>query len=108
MVAVRTDFTANDCPQILPKLDQLISFLVKEDNAEFSGLIFFRQRATVIVMAELLPIHPKTKNRFQCAPYVGFSNSGSRKQTIGELLDIRARRETLTKFRRAQEPHYRH
>jgi len=54
MGRVQTGFTANDCPQISPKLDQLISFLVKEDNAEFSGLIFVRQRATVIVMAELL------------------------------------------------------
>jgi ERCC4-related helicase len=96
---VRTDFTANFCPQISPKLDQLISFLVNADNAEFSGLIFVRQRATVIVMADLLIIHPKTKNRFQCSSYVGLSNSGSRKQTIGELLDIRAQRETLIDFR---------
>jgi ERCC4-related helicase len=92
-------FTAADCPQVSPKLDQLISFLIKEDNAEFSGIIFVRQRATVIVMAELLSVHPKTKNRFQCAPYVGLSNSASRKQTIGELLDLRAQRDTLTDFR---------
>ena len=99
MARVRTEFVANDCPQISHKLGQLISFLVEEDDADFSGLIFVRQRATVIVMAELLSIHPKTKNRFQCASYVGLSNSGSRKQTIGELLDIRAQRETLTDFR---------
>jgi Lhr-like helicase len=96
---LRTDFTANDCPPISPKLDQLISFLIKEDHAEFSGLIFVRQRATVIVMAELLSVHPKTKNRFQCAPCVGLSNSASRRQNIGELLDLRVQRETLTDFR---------
>ena len=99
LARVRTNLTTNNDPKISPKLDQLISFLVKEDNAEFSGLIFVRQRATVIAMTELLSIHPETKDRFQCASYVGLSNSGSRKQTIGELLDIRAQRETLTDFR---------
>jgi ERCC4-related helicase len=99
ITGLRIDFTANDCPQVSPKLDQLISFLLKEDHAEFSGIVFVRQRATVLVMAELLSVHPKTKNRFQCAPYVGLSNSASRKQAIGELLDLRAQCETLTDFR---------
>jgi Lhr-like helicase len=99
MMRLRTDFTADDCPPISPKLDQLISFLIKEDHAEFSGLIFVRQRATVIVMAEVLSVHPKTKNRFQCAPCVGLSNSASRRQNVGELLDLREQRETISDFR---------
>jgi ERCC4-related helicase len=94
-----TEFIADSCPRVSPKLDQLISFLIKEDQAEFSGIVFVRQRATVIVMAELLSIHPKTRNRFQCAPFVGLSNSAGRKQTVAELLDRRAQRDTLTDFR---------
>jgi ERCC4-related helicase len=94
-----TEFLADSCPRVSPKLDQLISFLIKEDQAEFSGIVFVRQRATVFVMAELLSIHPKTRNRFQCASFVGLSNSGSRKQTVAELLDRQAQRGTLTDFR---------
>jgi Lhr-like helicase len=94
-----TDFTASECPRVSPKLERLISFLIVEDRPYFSGLIFVRQRATVSVLSELLSIHPKTKDRFRCAPYVGLSNTTSRKQSIGELLDIRGQRETLTEFR---------
>lgn len=98
LTKLRTDFTISECPQVSPKLECLISFFVVEDQPDFSGLIFVHQRATVNVMSELLSIHPKTRDRFHCAPYVGLSNNASRKQSVGELLDIRAQRETLTEF----------
>jgi hypothetical protein len=96
---LQNDFSAGNSPQISPKFARLLSFLMAEDQPEFSGLIFVRRRATVSVMHELLSVHPATKDRFHCAPYVGWSNTASRKQNIGELLDVREQRETLTDFR---------
>ena len=100
---VKARVAATESPKMSHKLDQLISFLVKEDEAEFSGLVFVRQRATVFVMAELLSKHPKTRNRFHCAAYVGMSNNGSRTRTIGELLDTQAQRGTLSDFREGRK-----
>jgi ERCC4-related helicase len=76
----------------------------KSSAAEYSrpGLIFVRQRATVSVMSKLLSTHPKTRDRFRCAPYVGLSNSASRKQNIGELLDPRDQPRTLVDFRQGR------
>ena len=91
-----------DSLQISAKVDSLISFLAKEEHDKFSGLIFVRQRATVSVMTKLLSIHPKTRDRFRCAPYVGLSNSANRKQNIGELLDPRDQCETLDNFRQGR------
>ena len=97
-----SDLRTVDSLQISAKVDSLISFLAKEEHDKFSGLIFVRQRATVSVMTKLLSIHPKTRDRFRCAPYVGLSNSANRKQNIGELLDPRDQCETLDNFRQGR------
>lgn len=96
---LQSDISAGNSRQISPKFARLVSYLVAEDQPGFSGLIFVRQRATVSVMHELLSVHPATKDRFHCAPYVGWSNPASRKQNIGELLDVREQRDTLADFR---------
>jgi ERCC4-related helicase len=93
------DVTIGETPRVSPKLDRLISFLTENEQPDFSGLVFVQQRATVSVMSALLSIHPKTRNRFRCAPYVGLSNSANWKQTIGELLDPRVMCNTLDDFR---------
>jgi ERCC4-related helicase len=93
------DVPNSDSPQISPKLERLISFLGENEHPEFSGLVFVQQRATVSVMSALLSIHPRTRQHFRCAPYVGLSNSANRKQNIGELLDPRAMCDTLDDFR---------
>jgi ERCC4-related helicase len=90
---------SGDPPRVSDKLDRLISFLGENVHPDFSGLVFVQQRATVSVMSALLSVHPKTRNRFRCAPYVGLSNSANRKQGIGELLDPRAMCDTLDDFR---------
>jgi len=93
------NFTTGETPQVSSKLDRLISFLTENEQPDFSGLVFVQQRATVSVMSALLSIHPRTRNHFRCAPYVGLSNSANRKQNIGELLDPRAMCDTLEDFR---------
>lgn len=97
------DPTISDSSQISAKFDCLISFLTRDEQREVSGLVFVRQRATVSVMSKLLSVHPKTRNRFRCAPYVGLSNSANRKNNIGELLDLRAQGGTLDDFREGRK-----
>ncbi|KAJ5772613.1 hypothetical protein N7520_003142 [Penicillium odoratum] len=86
-------------PHISPKLQQLLRFLEKTDDPVFSGIIFVQRRATVSVLAHLLSKHPSTKDRFRCAAYVGWSNNGGRKDSIGDLLSRNTQRDTLTEFR---------
>lgn len=81
------------------KVEQLLKFLSKQDCNNCSGLLFVRQRATVSVLCTLLSLHPDTKAQFQCATFVGMSNSGSKKYSMAELLDLKAQRETLVEFR---------
>ncbi|KAF7586490.1 Dicer-like protein 2 [Aspergillus hancockii] len=82
-----------------PKLKALMDFLDSFDGPDFSGLVFVKQRVTVSVMAQLLSLHPRTRDRFRCAAYVGWSNSGSRKDIMGELLSMHKQRNTLNDFK---------
>lgn len=93
------DFTDTDNIPVSPKLESLITFLDQFDSSDFSGLIFVEQRATVSVMAKILSIHPKTRDRFKCAPYVGASNHAQRKNALGDLHDVKDQRDTLMEFR---------
>ncbi|KAH8433816.1 Dicer-like protein 2 [Aspergillus melleus] len=85
--------------RLSPKMEALIEFLDTMNDPEFSGIIFVKQRVTVSVMERLLSVHPATRSRFRCAPYVGWSNSGTRKEIIGELLSLKSQQNTLDEFR---------
>ncbi|KAE8153394.1 ATP-dependent helicase dcl2 [Aspergillus avenaceus] len=82
-----------------PKLEALLNLLDDFNSSEFSGLIFVKQRATAWVMARFLSLHPRTKSRFRCAPYVGWSNSVNRKDILGDLLSTKMQKNTLDEFR---------
>ncbi|OGM48320.1 ATP-dependent helicase dcl2 [Aspergillus bombycis] len=82
-----------------PKLAALINFLEKYDDPEFSGLIFVQQRVTVSVLARLLSLHPKTRDRFRCAAYVGMSNSNCRQDMVGDWHNTKKQRGTMDDFR---------
>ncbi|KAJ5188990.1 hypothetical protein N7491_005312 [Penicillium cf. griseofulvum] len=81
------------------KLEMLINFLEKMDGPGFSGLLFAKQRATVSVLARILSLHPKTRDRFQCAAYVGWASDRSRNGCLGDLLRRDMQRDTLDEFR---------
>lgn len=81
------------------KVQSLISFLAGLDPERCSGLVFVKQRATVSVLRTLLLQHPRTKNQFRCATFVGLSNSAKRRYSMAELLDMKAQREALSEFR---------
>ncbi|EAW13550.1 putative RNA helicase/RNAse III [Aspergillus clavatus NRRL 1] len=87
------------CLRISPKLEALIGFLDAMDDPEFSGLIFVKQRATVSVMTDLLAVHPRTRERFRSAAYVGWSNSSGSKDFLGNLLSMHGQLSTLDDFR---------
>ena len=82
-----------------PKLAALINFLEKFDDPEFSGLIFAQQRVTVSVLARLLSLHPKTRDRFRCAAYVGMSSSNCRQDMVGDWHNAKKQRGTMDDFR---------
>ncbi|KAL3463565.1 hypothetical protein BJX64DRAFT_276446 [Aspergillus heterothallicus] len=84
---------------VSPKFEALISFLLTTDDRDFSGLIFVQQRATVAVMADLLSVHPSTKDRFRSGGFVGMSTSTNRKDILPELLTAKTQRGTLDEFR---------
>ncbi|KAL4804099.1 ATP-dependent helicase dcl2 [Aspergillus unguis] len=88
----------DDIP-VSPKFRALIDFLLNTEEKDFSGLIFVEQRATVAVMAHLLSIHPATRHRFQTGGFIGMSNSTKKKDTLGDLLNVRMQRDTLDDFR---------
>lgn len=93
------DFTDTENIPISSKMESLIAFLKHADTPDFSGLVFVKQRATVGAMAKLLSVHPETKHRFRCAPYVGWSNNPKRKGLVGELHSVQSQRDTLAEFR---------
>ena len=84
---------------VSPKMDKLVSFLKEMDMPEFSGLVFAKQRSVVITMAKLLSIHPETRDRYRCAPYIGHSSFFNRKRRVGDMLTVHDQRDTLAEFR---------
>ena len=88
-----------DDNSITSKVKCLISFLLEKCGDEPVGIVFVEQRATTSVLAALLRQYPATKGKFCCVPFVGTSNAPSRKYGLTELVDVKAQKETLDKFR---------
>ncbi|KAJ5335732.1 ATP-dependent helicase dcl2 [Penicillium brevicompactum] len=55
------------------KVERLLFFLKERACADFSGIIFARERVTAHVLSALLNTHPVTRGLFQCVPCVGSS-----------------------------------
>ena len=102
-LALCHDFGSVDLSRLSAKAEQFIDLLVEEDNAEFSGLVFVKQRATVVMLCHLLSVHPRTRDTFECGSFVGTSTSGSRKTNLGELLEPKAQKDTLDDFRKGSK-----
>lgn len=89
----------NDKLDISPKVSVLLDLLASEDKPSFSGLVFVQQRATVVVLSQLISMHPETKNKFRCGTFVGTSSYTGRKAGIAELLDPRNQTTVLNELR---------
>lgn len=83
------------------KVETLIDVLVSEarDNPGFTGLVFVEQRVWVAVLAEVLSIHPQTKDLFRVGTFLGTSQSGKRKATIAAFAEPKNQQTTLNDFR---------
>ncbi len=86
---------------ISPKVELLIETLVSEyaRNSDFTGLVFVEQRVWVAALAEILIIHPRTKDIFQVGTYVGTSQSDKRKANVANLAEPNNQQTTLDDFR---------
>lgn len=81
------------------KAQCLVTFLAEQPLGSTTGNVFVQRRVATAVLCHLLFTHTRTKDRFRCAPFVGSSNTPSRKYSLGELLDLKAQKEILKKFR---------
>ncbi|XPS72365.1 Dicer-like protein 2 [Ascochyta lentis] len=83
------------------KVEALIDTLVREarDNPNFTGLVFVEQRVWVAVLAELLSVHPRTRDLFRVGTFLGTSQSGKRKAMIATFAEPKNQQTTLEDFR---------
>jgi len=87
------DFVISD------KVTALLSFIRAQELSGSKTLIFVEQRITASILSTLLCTHPSVLGRFRCAPFVGLSNSSSRKYRMPELLDLKIQSQALADFR---------
>lgn len=87
--------------QLSLKVTTLIDLLVSEahNSKEFTGLVFVEQRVWVAALAEILTLHPRTKDLFRVGTFVGTSQSNKRKANIATFAEPRNQKTTLDDFR---------
>ena len=86
-------------PKTSAKFGCLLNLLNRVYTPGFCGLIFVNQRATVVVLSQLLLMHPETQRLFRCGTFVGISNNAHKKKELGDLLDPQVQQHTLDRFR---------
>ncbi|KAL9612236.1 MAG: hypothetical protein Q9167_003149 [Letrouitia subvulpina] len=86
-----------------PKFHMLVDFLVGQESASFSGLVFVKTRAEVSVLAHLLSIYFRTRDAFTVSTFVGASNASGQRADISELVDLKLQKDTLADFRSGQK-----
>lgn len=83
-----------------PKVQALVQCLQGMDSTTFSGLIFVRTRAEVAVLSHILSIQAPW---FKVATFVGESSFSGRRNTIGDLADLKNQKGTLDDLRLARK-----
>lgn len=86
---------------ISSKVTSLIDIIVAEvgNNPEFTGLVFVEQRVWVAALAEILSVHPRTRDLFRVGSFIGTSQSSNRKKSIASLPEPKNQQTTLEDFR---------
>jgi ERCC4-related helicase len=86
------------------KINMLIDLLASEgkDNPTFTCLVFVEQRVWVTCIAEIMSLHPKTKDLLRVGTFVGTSQSSKRKTNVATLAEPRNQQATLDDFRAGQ------
>ena len=83
------------------KVIKLIDLLVAEasGNPKFTGLVFVEQRAWVATLAEILSVHPQTKDLLRVGTFIGTSKSSKRKGDVAGFAEPKNQQNTLDNFR---------
>lgn len=79
------------------KVSQFIKTLPHDGDSTI--IAFVQQRATVIVLARLLSLHPLTRSKLRVGTMVGMSTFTRNGTNICDLVDIDEQRDTLAKLR---------
>lgn len=79
-----------------PKVRALIQCLREMNSTTFSGLIFVRTRAEVAVLSHIISIQAPW---FKVATFVGESGFSGRRNTVGDLADLKNQKGTLDDLR---------
>jgi ERCC4-related helicase len=94
------------CHSVLPdrlsqKVEKLVEVLAKEaqQNPMFTGIVFVEQRVWVATLAEILAVHPQTRDLFRVGTFVGTSKSTKRKTNIAAFAEPRNQQVTLEDFK---------
>ncbi|MCJ1379666.1 Dicer-like protein 2 [Xylographa soralifera] len=85
--------------ELSPKVRLLLDCLNAEVGPGFAGLVFVQTRASVRLIAHLVSIHTRTKDRLIVGTFVGTSNHHKRKSNIGEVHNVLDQGETLDDLR---------
>ncbi|QIW96784.1 hypothetical protein AMS68_002302 [Peltaster fructicola] len=75
------------------KVKCLIAYILESDEDEVCGIVFVTQRVVASVLSVLLGMHPDTRSRLTCRPFVGTSNASSRKFSITDLVDLKLQKD---------------
>jgi ERCC4-related helicase len=85
--------------QLSPKVQKLINVLIAEAGPDFTGLVFAEQRIWVAALAEILSVHPQTRDFITIGTFVGTSQSSKRKGNMADLVEVPNQQYTLDDFR---------
>ena len=80
------------------KFSKLIEVLQGEVKGGFTGIIFVKTRACVAALAQMLSIHPVTRD-LKIGTFVGTSSFVSRNSNVSDLADLKEQQESLEDFR---------
>ena len=81
------------------KVKCLVDYLADTEMEDLTGLVFVQTRAACAILAHILAIHPKTKDKLRISTFVGMSSSPKRKFDMGELVDVKNQTDTLDHLR---------
>lgn len=83
---------------IAQKAELLIKTIANSYNPGYRIIVFAEQRATVLMLAHLLSVHPLMKDKVT-RYFLGNSNYASRKSNIIELSSLKDQKDVLTDLR---------
>ncbi|ODH15088.1 hypothetical protein ACO22_06474 [Paracoccidioides brasiliensis] len=81
------------------KVNLLVELLESEHTADFTGIIFAQQRATVTMLSHLISKHPRLKDIIVTGAFLGDACYASRTSTITEVHDTRSQKGSIDDLR---------